>query len=57
MRTMMSKAQCAIVAWTAVGRWSAGTEVSPTTSVSALKPARKESSSGTLIPPEMEPSV
>lgn len=56
MPTMVSKAQWAMVAWVAFGRWSAGTEVSPVTRVSGLKPARMESNCGILMPPEMLPS-
>ena len=46
--TIVSKAQCSIVF--AGGRWSAGTESSPVTSVSVLQPTRNESSPGIGIP-------
>ena len=46
--TIVSKAQCSIVF--AGGRSSAGTESSPVTSVSVLKPTRNESRPGIPIP-------
>ncbi|GAA5019725.1 hypothetical protein GCM10025734_73210 [Kitasatospora paranensis] len=56
MVAMMSNAQCAMVAWVAVGRSAAGTELSPVTWVSGLNPARMESSWGNLRPPLTVPS-
>ncbi len=56
MPTMMSKVQWMRVAWVTVGRFSAGTDDSPCTSVSGLKPARMESSWGILMPPVTVPS-
>lgn len=53
---MRSKAQWARVAWVAVGRSLAGTEVSPVTLVPGRNPASTESSWGILMPPEMLPS-
>ncbi len=56
MVAMMSKAQCATVAWVAVGRSSAATELSPVTWVLGLNPARMESSWGIFRPPLTLPS-
>ena len=54
--TMVSNAQWAMVASVAVGRFSAGTSLSPGTTVLRLNPARNESSPGILMPPSMVPS-